>query len=214
MKWATEDHLRVCDHRLNEVVDRSANWIHLLFCLAVAKKPIFAGNSERRHVFLNKRGVLNCARYYCRWELICICSHSVYGVAHQLPAGVWQEQAQTLTSVLHVAVADKWTLCWVWFGKKETKPLETINDSSTWCVTLTLELNHWKTLILLLAEFWTVNTLRCFLNFSAPTHLLVRRGLGLMAFFLNVHTVMTLRQDLWGGKELLFQWSVTVKCSN
>lgn len=54
-----------------------------------------------------------------RWELICIYSNLVHSVTHQLPPGVWQEQAQTLTSSLHVAVTGKMSLlsklklCWI-----------------------------------------------------------------------------------------------------
>lgn len=41
-----------------------------------------------------------------RRELICIYSNLVHNVTHQLPPGVWQEQAQTLTSFLYLAVSN------------------------------------------------------------------------------------------------------------
>ncbi len=40
-------------------------------------------------------------------ELICIYSNLAHSVTRQLPPGVWQEQARTVTSFLYLAVSDK-----------------------------------------------------------------------------------------------------------
>lgn len=87
--------------------------------------------------------------------LICIYSNLVHSVTLQLPPGVWQEQAQTLTSFSHVAVTDKgtvlskWKLCWI-LGSYTVGFERTVHDnklfSLTKSVTRTLQLYYLNTL--------------------------------------------------------------------
>ena len=94
------------------------------------KKQLFSGCNGKKTVnFIGVKSAVFPDPPIIGRELICIYSNLVHSVTHQLPPGVWQEQAQSLTSFLYLAVTDK--AC-VWSGIKEVFlwGFECLNDGS------------------------------------------------------------------------------------